>query len=174
MRESMNTTKLSPTHFRYWGRLERALLERAENFSDLFHIAMMVISMIDEDFEMVSGPISTGRVGAIDDNRRVFEKVIETLIRQNLNIFSQMPFEDKMVELYKAWHQANPAERYCLPILSDFYAPLFSSGKIRVLHFIHGWESSYGARWEHDNCPRWGIERKFLPKEFSEEALRTA
>ncbi|MDE2188722.1 MAG: hypothetical protein KGJ35_03280, partial [Patescibacteria group bacterium] len=147
-------------------------LSKAKTFVDLATVAINIIFRIPEKVEMVSGPISTGGVGNIHGNRRVFEGVIEILIlEQDLNIFSQMPFEDKMVELYLEWHKRNPAEKYCLPILYEFYDRLFFTGRISRLNFIHDWQSSFGAKWEHDNCDRWGIRRNFLSKELSERAL---
>ena len=150
-------------HFKHWILTDYQLLERARSFHDLFQLAANIMTRFEGDLHMVSGPISTGGVGTIDGNRRVFEKAIEMLAtEQKLNVFSQMPFEDKMVELYKQWHSENPREDYCSPILTDFYEPLFSLGRVKVLHFIRGWQSSVGARWEHDNCVQWEIERRYL------------
>ncbi|MFA6554551.1 MAG: hypothetical protein WCS89_03515 [Candidatus Paceibacterota bacterium] len=158
-------------HFRRWLPSDRKALERARSFKTLSLIALDVMSRIRGDIEMVSGPISTGGVGTLEGNRRVFEKTIEILINEQRNLFSQMPFEDKMVELYKIWHTEHPTEKYCLPILDHFYEVIFSQGRVTKLNFIFGWESSFGARWEHDNCNRWKIEREYLPEEFSRKVL---
>jgi len=159
-------------HFNYWNDSDKEKVAKSTKFSELAVVALSILNRIPGDIHMVSGPISTGGVGTLEGNRRVFEKTVETLVsEEHLNIFSQMPFEDKMVELYRKWHAYNPKEKYCMPILEDFYEPVFSSGKIKVLHFIHGWELSYGAKWEHDNCDGWGIERRYLPKELSLRAL---
>jgi hypothetical protein len=121
---------------------------------------------------MISGPISTDGVGTLEGNRKVYTRIIEIMaLESNFDVFSQMPFEDKMVELYRAWHIANPSEKYCTPILTDFYEKVFSSGNVEGLHLIHSWESSHGARWEHDNCDRWNIARDYLPEELSMRAL---
>ncbi len=159
-------------HYRHWNPRDHDALKDAKSFVDLAAIALDILRRTPGKAEMVSGPISTGGVGTIQGNRKVFEGVIEILIGEShRNIFSQMPFEDKMVELYLEWHRQNPAEEYCTPILNDFYEKVFLSGKVSALHFIHGWESSFGARWEHGNCDRWGIEKRYLPQELSVRAL---
>lgn len=163
---------MTELHFNHWTPVDRIILGKARTFKDLADLAISIIARMPSGIEMVSGPISTGGVGSINGNRRVFEHVIEILVNERkANVFSQMPFEDKMVEFYKAWHAENPEEKYCTPILDDFYERVFSSGKIVALHFINGWESSFGAKWEHDNCIRWNITRKYLPEELSQRAL---
>lgn len=164
---------MNGVHFNHWTQMDRIMLSKARTFKELANLAISIIMRMPEGIEMVSGPISTGGVGSIDGNRKVFEGVVEKLIVESkLNVFSQMPFEDKMVELYLAWHKAHPKEKYCTPILEDFYEGIFSSGRVVVLHFIHGWESSQGARWEHDNCVRWKIGKKYLPGELSQSVLK--
>lgn len=162
---------MKEVHFKQWSSYDRKELEKARSFKTLSVIALNVISRIPGDIEMVSGPISTGGVGTLEGNRRVFEKTIEILIDEQRNLFSQMPFEDKMVELYKIWHEEHPTGKYCLPILYDFYEVIFSRGRVTKLNFIFGWESSFGARWEHDNCDRWKIKREYLTEELSRKAL---
>ena len=144
---------------------DRTVRRRSMTFRDLSRLAISIIDRIPGDIEMVSGPISTGGVGSVEGNRRVFERVVEILVREKkIKIFSQMPFEDKMVEFYLVWHKEHPDEDYCMPILDDFYERVFSTGRIAALNFIYGWEFSFGARWEHDNCDRWNIEKRYLPK----------
>ncbi len=154
---------MNKLHFNHWTAADKMILAETKTFRDLAELALSVITRMPTGIEMVSGPISTGGVGSIEGNRKVFERVIEVLINEEKkNIFSQMPFEDKMVEFYKVWHTENPTEKYCLPILEDFYEPIFSSGRIAALNFIHGWESSFGAKWEHDNCERWNMVKRYL------------
>lgn len=163
---------MTDLHFNHWTDADKMRLGKSRTFRDLADLAISIIARMSGDIEMVSGPISTGGVGSLEGNRRVFKRVIEILLTEHKkNIFSQMPFEDKMVELYRVWYTENPGKKYCTPILDDFYDPLFSSGKVKTLHFIHGWESSHGAKWEHDNCDRWRIARIYLPSKLSQRAL---
>lgn len=167
----MNT---NPIHHKHWTEADLRALEASKSFSDLAAIALSVMSRMSGDLEMVSGPISTGGVGSRDGNLLVFSRVIEKLLAEGRPIFSQMPFEDKMGELYEMWRSENLSAGYCMPILVDFYEAVFSSGRVKKLHFIHGYESSFGAMWEHDSCERWGIERVYLSEEASMSLLRAA
>ena len=163
---------MNEIQWKLWNMEDKKALDDATDFKQLVNIALAIISRMTGDAHMVSGPISTGGVGTVEGNGKVFANIIEILIKdQGINIFSQMPFEEKMVKLYKEWFKNNPNEKYCRPILDDFYEPLFSSGKVKVLHFIHNWESSTSARWENENCERWGIEKKYLSKELLIKAL---
>jgi len=163
---------MNTVHFKHWNSYNVVALSKARSFIDLANIALDIVHRIPEKVEMVSGPISTGGVGTIPGNRMIFEEVIELLVLESgLNIFSQMPFEDKMVELYQEWHRKNPDEKYCMPILHEFYDRLFYSGRVQTLYFIYDWQSSFGARWEHENCRTWRIEPHYLPKELSDRAM---
>ena len=149
------------------------LLDRAKTFKDLSDIALAVMNRMPTGIEMISGPISTGGLGTPELNLKVFSGVIEILIEDyRLNMLSQMPFEAAMGRFAAAWRTDNPGSRYCMPILDDFYDRVFSTGKVLHLHFLHDWESSFGATWEHDNCERWGIKRIYLEREISLRALR--
>lgn len=163
---------MNDIHYKYWSFEDRLSLSKAKTFVDLAILAISIIQRMPKGVQMVSGPITTGGFKDIDQNRRVFEKVIEILSERGVNIFSQMPFEEKIVELAKIWQAENPEEEYCMPILNDFYEAVFSSGLVSDLNFIFDWESSFGAKWENSNCKRWGINANYLPRELSLEALR--
>ena len=166
---------MNPVHFDNWTEAQKAALRNAKSFSDLFHVAMSVVKRMPPGVHMISGPISTGGVGTREGNMKVFSGVIEILtIEQGLNVFSQAPFELMIKELLEEWMIANPKEKYCTPILTDFYKPLFESRLVTVMHFINGWESSHGARFEHAECVRLGIKIDYLGVEYSVKALARA
>jgi hypothetical protein len=154
-------------HYKYWTDSDHQSLKQTTSFTELGLLAISIVRRFTGKVNMVSGPISTGGVGTIQGNKDVFMAVIEILAQDQKNIFSQMPFEDKIVELYKKWRLNNPQQSYCMPILEEFYEPLFSTGKVECLNFIYDWESSFGAKWEHTNCDRWLIKRNYLPKIYS-------
>ncbi|MDQ5893418.1 MAG: hypothetical protein QG640_430 [Patescibacteria group bacterium] len=161
-------------HFLHWASEDEQALSKAQSFEELARVALNVIAKIEGEIHMVSGPISTGGVGTVPGNLYVFEKIIEMLSKdEGFNIFSQIPFQAKMDNLCQMWQKMNQNEIHCIPILENFYKPLFSSGRIAVVHFIHGWESSFGSRWEHDFCKKnTGIRIEYLPKELSKRALK--
>lgn len=157
-------------HTKHWTDKDIKALKKVKTFSQLADAALEIMKRHPHGVHMVSGPISTGGVGNREGNQKVFAGVIERIAEnQDLSVFSQIPFEDKIVELKKAWAAQNPDADYCMPILTDFYEKIFSSGKVAKLHFIHSYESSQGAVWEHDNCVRWKIEKTYLSPEVSRD-----
>lgn len=53
-----------------------------------------------------------------------------------------------------------------MPILDEFYKPIFEKGYIQEVYFIPGWEYSFGARWELEECKRLGIKIEYLPENW--------
>jgi hypothetical protein len=104
---------------------------------------------------------------------KVFQRVIENLfVSEGLNVFSQIPFQEGMVAFYREWRRSNPHPgSYCWPILLEFYAPFFALRKFESFHFIHGYDASIGARWEHGQCIQLGIRRRYLPESLSLECI---
>lgn len=111
---------------------------------------------------MVSGPISTGGLGSVAANIVAFEKTVSLLQVLNVPLFNQLPFEPHMWRIAEAeGDDFDPKE-----LLEGFYLPLLMSGCIGTLYFIHGWESSNGAQWEHGKTIELGLGRAFLPEGF--------
>lgn len=163
---------MKPLHFLHWTNKERSALESCQSFTDLTKIALTIVERHGNGINMISGPISTGGTGNRKDNIKIFQGAIEYLYEDcNLKVLSQVPFEDKIEELWDVWKKENPKENYCVPVLEEFYEGIFSSGKVEALHFIHGYESSRGACWEHNNCNRWGIKRVYLNQNVSKILL---
>ena len=95
---------LSEIHFKGWKASDKRALDRAKSFDDLAEIAFSVLRRLGFKCHLVSAPISTGGFGSIEENNAVIVGVIEYLTRWGYPIFSQMPFEDRIVVLYRAWH----------------------------------------------------------------------
>ncbi len=111
---------------------------------------------------MVSGPISTGGLGSVEANMVAFEGTVALLELIGVPLFNQLPFEPHMWRIAKREGvDFNPRE-----LLEGFYLPLLMSGRIGTLYFIHGWEGSSGARWEHGKTIELGLGRIFLPQDF--------
>jgi hypothetical protein len=159
-------------HLRYWNESDHLELKGVSNFKQLGAFGLAIIGRTPGAMHMASGPISTGGVGSVEGNMHVLGYAIDHLAEKlGLPVFSQMPFEPKMAELAAIWAAESGKTLYCMPILEDFYEGVFSSGKVVKVHFVHGWESSFGAGWEHEGCLRWKIERAYLPEALSLEAL---
>ena len=96
---------------------------------------------------------------------RFISKTIAKLIEQGHHVFNQMPLEKDMMRVraqQDVGHKQNN-------LLEGVYRPLFASGRLTKLFFIHGWESSQGANWELERAKEYGIEVEFLPENFLED-----
>src|ERR1700733_11579764 len=163
---------MNELHFKHWIQSDRMLLAEATTFKDIANVALAVMARMPDNIMMISGPISTGGMKSVEKNLKVFGGVIEILATESgMNMFSQMPFEETMGRLCKAWRAEHKTDGYCMPILEEFYEAVFSTGRVSMLCFVHDWESSFGARWEHANYRRWNIRRAFLPEKLSRRAL---
>ena len=128
----------------------------AESFETLAKLAIGELTLLGRA-GIVCGPISTGGCGSAEDNFLVFNRTIISLQDEGFPIFSQIPYESGIGKLRQAWNDAGNSG-YCMPILHEFYAPLFRTGLITCAWFIPGWESSFGARWEREECKKLGIK----------------
>ena len=147
---------------KYWTEEEFSALEKVSEFSELFPIGLKVIKRMPQPVSQISGPISTGGKGSIEANLDFFTKVIAALEKDGQNVFHQLPFQDVMIKLTEKWQGSG----YCMPLLTEFYKPVFESGLIKKVYFIDDWQSSFGAAWEHKECERLEIEIIHLPEDF--------
>ncbi|KKQ35419.1 MAG: hypothetical protein US50_C0015G0011 [Candidatus Nomurabacteria bacterium GW2011_GWB1_37_5] len=165
-----------PSHY-FWTKDDYRYLENeVKTFSQMRELALSIISRISDALEkekmsnkisQVCGPITGGGKGSIKENLKIFSKTIHKLNGENNNfVLDQMPFEPVMHDLAKDWLAQHPSEKYCKPIFDEFYLPIFESGLIKKFFFIHGWQSSKGAQWEHDQAIRLKIEIECLPENF--------
>lgn len=134
-------------------------IRAAASYSDLREVGLAILNRMPTDREigMVCGPISTGGFGDPELNLFRFNQAIEVLIASGYLLFNQMPFESKLVKLHQPDHTG-----YDNRILLEFYEPLFASGRIAIQYFIHGWQASTGAVWEHDQAERRGVRIIYL------------
>ncbi|MDB4984074.1 MAG: hypothetical protein JWM20_253 [Patescibacteria group bacterium] len=140
----------------YWANHHHKLPD-LKSFEEMVILAHEVIDAISGEVAMVSGPISTGGLGSREANLIRLDEAITSLVSEGHIIFDQAPFDTKMNEFV-----AHIKEGYPMPILEEFYLPLFKSGKIKKFFFVPGWESSTGASWEHDRAKELGIEIIYL------------
>lgn len=131
-------------------------IENGTMFEHLVPIAMKIITSLEPPLGMVCGPISaTGGTKSVERNMKIFTSHIELLENKKLKIFSQLPFEKTLWRILAAGENENV-------LLETLYLPLFNSGMLNVFYFIPGWESSFGANWEHEQALRLGIEIFYL------------
>ncbi len=146
-----------------------------DSFAELSRLAVAELRKFPDGAEVVCGPISTGGRGDISINFKVFGATIAKLQKQGRPIFSQVPYEERIFSFRKRWQDSDPsrAGQYYMPILDEFYRPLFETKLIRKGWFIPGWESSFGARWERDKLIEVKADIVDLPTEWVDDILRT-
>ncbi len=144
---------------RYWRDEDFKDLEKVKSIKDLFFIAERIIDRMPKPFVQVCGPITTGGLGSTEANLKVFNETVIKLQNQGLNVFDQMPYESTMQRLQDELVEKGD---YLHNILTDFYFPLFNSGLISAFYFIPGWESSFGAKKEHEKAKELNIPIVYL------------
>lgn len=140
----------------------------AESFSKLAAIALEEMRTMTNGAEIVCGPLSTGGWGDRDVNMILFNHAIIALKIAGRPIWSQIPYELGCIELSEKWRKETGDTGYCTPILEEFYKPLFAQRPriIKRAWFLdgdHGWRTSKGARWEHEQMEARGIEIQYFP-----------
>jgi len=155
----------------YWTDYDysRALLE-ARSFVELAAIALRVIGRMPKPIGQVCGPISTGGHGSVEKNLAIFNATIDRLVMncrlitngKTVAVFDQIPFEEYLFRLVNQGRETR--DNYAL--LEKFYYPIFTSGHISHLYFIHGWESSHGSVWEHKLGRELEMKISYLPRDF--------
>ncbi len=139
-------------------------MQSATSFAQLKHIALRLFNNRLNMFSIICGPISTG--GNVQQNILRFDATID-VIGQHIDLFDQMPWEEKLGQLKKQWENLGNLG-YCYPLLTEFYEPLFRSGKIKRAYFLPGYKESVGASWEEDLCKKLRIEIMYLPETWFE------
>jgi len=147
----------------FWTPHDIHALPLARSFSELTAIALSVLQRMPEPVGQVCGPISSGGLGSIEANLAVFDAAIGLLVADGKVVFDQMPFEEHFFRIIRnGW-----STRTNNTLLVDFYQPLFETGSIRTLYFLHGWETSGGAMWERAFGKKLGMEIIDLPPDFA-------
>ncbi len=147
----------------FWHEQDKKELKVAKSFAQLLPIAIRIIKRMSQPVAMVSGPISTGGLGSVEKNMKFFTLATAVLYKSGVNVFDQTPFDWAMERIKKnTWHK----KEYCIPLLEDFYLPLFKNKIIQEVYFLPDWQSSFGAKWEHQQCEKFNIEIHDFPKEI--------
>lgn len=120
----------------------------AQSFEELADIAINNLPQ-GESLSVVCGPLSTGGTKNHAYNIDIFIATISGLRESGLLMFDQTPYEYGLYRLACEWEKAGNTG-YCFPILDVFYAKVFETRRITKGHFLPGWESSTGARWERE------------------------
>lgn len=150
------------------------MAKRGPTFADLKDMALEELKVLGGRAEVVCGPISTGGYGSGIANLAVFNHAIQVLQHHGRPMWSQMPYEAGLAELERQWKIENPGAKYCEPILTEFYQPLFDATPRLVcrawfLDGKHGWKTSKGATWEHERMTSLGIPISYFAESWHSE-----
>lgn len=119
-------------------------------------IGLAILRRAGPPVGMVCGPITTGGLGSWQANMERFANYIRSASCGGSKIFNQLVFENGLWRIRK--YHGRSDDR----LLQEFYQPLFEFGTMKTLHFIPGWPTSYGTRWEHNQALELGLEIKYL------------
>jgi hypothetical protein len=150
----------------HWKPHHLELVKKLETYAGMRDLAFALLQDLPTPIIQVCGPLTTGGRGSFEANVEALHDAIHWLVGQGKNVFDQRPFETPMRRLV----EARTAPGYAYDLLTEFYLPLFESGHIKELHFLHDWESSTGARWEYEQGVRLGIAIFHIPQDFSEKS----
>lgn len=141
----------------YWTGEIQSLAVSAKNFTELSQIGIEVLKTLPEETIVVCGPVSTGGLGSIEENLKRLNDTVHQFIENGESVFDQTPFEDVIKRLREEQKDADGTKT-----LEEFYLPIFESGYVSEMRFLHGWESSVGAKWEHELAKKFGIKITYL------------
>lgn len=151
----------------YFTPHDHAEIAAAVTYESLRDIALCVLHRMPQGVSMVCGPISTGGLGSIEKNLTRFARAIELLAGCNVNVFTQMPFEEAMRRI----RGSGLPYKNGLTLLETFYYPIFSSGRVARLCFLPDWKTSLGTKWEHDRAEELNLTRAYFQENFESCAL---
>lgn len=118
----------------------------------------------DKPIVQICGPMTTGGVGTVEGNMRIFELAIERAHNSGILVFNQLPFEITIKKLAK---KRGPKDGYFTDILDLFYKPVLTSGFIDTTVFLPTWRTSNGANWERELSTSHGLRiGEYCPEMF--------
>lgn len=158
----------------FWHPNEYADLKHFEDPSACVHLAMKVLERMQtrkrQHISVICGPISTPKHVPIRQKIQRFKDAIKFVaIKTADTVFDQMIFERVFVKFQKKWHEQMGSDSYPMPILEEFYRPVFASGFITQAYFIPGWQESFGASWERKELKKLKIPAYDLMSNWQEE-----
>lgn len=170
----MKIIDLPEIHFKHWTSIDTQLLNRAESFDDCRKIARRILDCYETPAHIVCGmisPLPGQQPEQREANLRTMQRVNEDLILKGRPIFSYLMFQDTFSRLIAEWKVGKDPQEYCWPLIMNFHAPLYWSGKIERAYFLPGSNQSRGSRWEKQMFPYFGIDAEDLSQAYVDAVL---
>jgi len=170
---------MSKVVYHNWTEEDLKAIEEKTTYTELAEVGVSILKRLFESGKrivQVCGPMNTGGRGSLEENMKVFNLVIDHLVKQGEVVFDQRPFE-KIMEKIKI---IRGTIGYPYDLLEEFYGPIFASGYVDFLFFIPGWnksensEGSIGADWEYRRAAQSGIAIFEIKEELIERLLKAA
>jgi hypothetical protein len=150
--------EISTSTKQYWGDDNFKAISDARTIKEVYMVALNILSKMPDEVAQVCGPVTSGGKESVEENLKYLNKAICELQEKGVDVFDQMPFEETF---HRIVNDETTNQKY-ENILHDFYEPLFTLNRIKILYFVPGWESSRGANWEHDKASELGITISYL------------
>jgi hypothetical protein len=157
-----------------WTAQDIIELDRSESFGCITKVALRVLPRFGTRVAMVSGPMTTGGKGSVEENLKAYRKAIAFLESRGHKVFNQLLAEKAFRRHRETWKACNPEGKYCWPILHEFYEPVFRSGMVRGIHFMPDWQSSIGCNRERELAELIPLEIAELPLDWENQFERAA
>ncbi len=151
----------------YWTQREVGLLDTVTTFEELVDIALIILRRMEEDNKpivQICGPMSTGGLGNLEANMKVFQLAILEARKRGCAVFDQVLFQEAMIRIAD-W---KPHKPYCQDILDVFYRGIFHSRMVKHTLFLPGWKTSRGSVWERKMLTLLSIPTEEYPEEWWE------
>lgn len=106
----------------------------------------------------VSGPLTSGGYG-YDENLRRFLIAQETLRAEGYTVFDYFDGnydERQIIPLKLPWEE----------VMEHYHVPIMETGLLSVMFIMPLWESSNGAKVEHDFALKTGMTINYLPEKW--------
>lgn len=150
---------LDLSQYQHWTQEELDSLHSLTSYAEAKELGMRRLKRLPQPVAQICGPLTTGGRGSFEKNIQMMHEGIQVLVAMGKIVFDQRPFEIPLAKILRARKSAE----YDYGLLNEFYLPLFETGLVKEFHFLPGWESSTGSRWEHEQAIRLNIAIFYMP-----------
>jgi hypothetical protein len=150
----------------------------AKTLEKLVRLAVGVMMRMPQPVAWVGGPISSGPL-TYAENRARMRAVVVSLKKEGVTVFNHLPFE-KRAEQLLAEEFKKSVNGGRLPVQAqrelrdDFYVPIFTSGRVRILYLLPDWPFSLNALWQNKFAEEAGIPVIRVPEDFVVDCMEAA
>ncbi len=151
-------------------------LANVDSCSGLLALALEEIKRHGSKVEMVFGPVCPCFYGDRTENIQILRASITMLRKEGRPVFDQLPYEEKILELWDRWNEQNLGTlgQNFEPTWDEFYYPVLLSGLVGQVHLIRGWDTLFYAHEIRTYAHAARIRRNFVPVLWVEAALKAA